>query len=490
MLLVPLLNGFPHTGALARTATNIKLGAISPLAGIFKFALKLMIAFYLARYLEMVPMACIAGILMYVAMNMVKKEEVTEVIHMGKAHIALMVWTAGAVIVTDFLKGVLSGLALYVIGTIIAKVRAAQPVGPRTVAHAPAAPSEPLAGPNAWVRFHGQAATSLHAPLNPAARALVRAEVGRDKGHELADLRPGQRGQWLRQIRQRAHVARSAFVHPAASVIGRVVLSENVHVAADTSIRADEGAPFFIGANTNVQDGVIIHALKEKFVRVGGELWAVHIGKSCSLAHDSLVHGPCVIGDDTFIGFKSTVHDSVVGAGCFIGHGALVVGVEVPPGRFVPHGAIIDTQEKANALGPASDQHAHFNEDVVEVNRGLAAAYQSHQRADGSAPREGLGRAVVDLDLHVAGRLGDAVLDHRPERIVRLAMADDDDARVLGDGRGGQAYGGRKGDGQKSEKLHVFPPWISRGHPADGRHAHSRPPAGEMQNPRCRLRRR
>ncbi len=39
-IVVPLLNGFPHTGALARTATNIKLGAVSPLAGIFKAVLK------------------------------------------------------------------------------------------------------------------------------------------------------------------------------------------------------------------------------------------------------------------------------------------------------------------------------------------------------------------------------------------------------------------------------------------------------------------
>ena len=64
-IVVPLLNGFPHTGALARTATNIKLGAVTPLAGIFKCVL--LLAAFLARYLETVPMACIGGILMYVA---------------------------------------------------------------------------------------------------------------------------------------------------------------------------------------------------------------------------------------------------------------------------------------------------------------------------------------------------------------------------------------------------------------------------------------
>src|SRR5262249_20684672 len=105
MMLVPLVNGFPHTGALAPTATKLNLGAMSPLAGIFKFILKLALAFYLARYLELVPMACVAGILLFVAMNMVKRQEVKEVFTMGRAHVALMLYTAAAVIATDFLRG-------------------------------------------------------------------------------------------------------------------------------------------------------------------------------------------------------------------------------------------------------------------------------------------------------------------------------------------------------------------------------------------------
>src|SRR5262249_1906810 len=84
---VPLVNGFPQPGALARTATNIKLGAISPLAGIFKCVLKLLLAAFLASYLELVPMACIGGILMYVALNMVKREEVKQVLRHNRFHI-------------------------------------------------------------------------------------------------------------------------------------------------------------------------------------------------------------------------------------------------------------------------------------------------------------------------------------------------------------------------------------------------------------------
>lgn len=52
-IITPLFQGFPCTGALARTATSIKAGAKTPLAGYFKAVLKLTMAFYLAQYLEL-----------------------------------------------------------------------------------------------------------------------------------------------------------------------------------------------------------------------------------------------------------------------------------------------------------------------------------------------------------------------------------------------------------------------------------------------------
>lgn len=114
-IIIPMVNGFPHTGALARTATNIKLGAISPLAGIFKCVLKLLLAAYLASFLEVVPMACIGGILLFVATGMVKPAEVKEVLVLNKLHIGLMVYTAAMVVLTDFLTGVMSAIVIYAI---------------------------------------------------------------------------------------------------------------------------------------------------------------------------------------------------------------------------------------------------------------------------------------------------------------------------------------------------------------------------------------
>jgi SulP family sulfate permease len=114
-IVTPLIQGFPCTGALARTATSIKAGAKTPLAGYFKSILKLAMAFYLAQYLEQVPMACIGGILVWVASNMIKPAEIREIRSHGRFEFAMMLFTAVMVPMTDFLTGVLSALVIYFI---------------------------------------------------------------------------------------------------------------------------------------------------------------------------------------------------------------------------------------------------------------------------------------------------------------------------------------------------------------------------------------
>ncbi|MES2616984.1 MAG: SulP family inorganic anion transporter [Bacteroidota bacterium] len=114
-IITPLVQGFPCTGALARTATSIKAGARTPLAGYFKAVLKLTMAYFLAQYLELIPMACIGGILVWVASNMIKPSEIKEIKHLGKFEFSMMVYTAVMVPLTDFLTGVLSALIIYFI---------------------------------------------------------------------------------------------------------------------------------------------------------------------------------------------------------------------------------------------------------------------------------------------------------------------------------------------------------------------------------------
>jgi MFS superfamily sulfate permease-like transporter len=121
---VPLLNGMPLSGALARTATNIKVGALTPLAGIMKCVMKLLLVWCLARYLGLVPMACIGGILLWVAVNMVKPTEVKQVWNHGWLHFGLMVYTAVMVIATDFLVGVVTAMVIYGVVSRLTRERA------------------------------------------------------------------------------------------------------------------------------------------------------------------------------------------------------------------------------------------------------------------------------------------------------------------------------------------------------------------------------
>ena len=99
------------------------MGAISPLAGIAKFVFKLLLAAYLATYLEQVPMACIGGILLYVASGMVKWKEVQEVLDSkSKFHFWLMIYTAIMVPLTGFLPAVLSAIVIFALAVLLKKV--------------------------------------------------------------------------------------------------------------------------------------------------------------------------------------------------------------------------------------------------------------------------------------------------------------------------------------------------------------------------------
>jgi MFS superfamily sulfate permease-like transporter len=112
-IIVPMVNGFPCTGALARTATSIKAGAVTPLAGYFKAAFKLGLVVFATQWLELVPLACIGGVMLWVASNMINVSEIKRVLAGNRFHSVLMVYTAVLVPMTDFLTGVLSAMVIY-----------------------------------------------------------------------------------------------------------------------------------------------------------------------------------------------------------------------------------------------------------------------------------------------------------------------------------------------------------------------------------------
>ncbi|HEY9615946.1 MAG TPA: ribulose bisphosphate carboxylase small subunit [Microcoleaceae cyanobacterium] len=169
----------------------------------------------------------------------------------------------------------------------------------------------------------------------------------------------------------------TAYVHSFSNLIGDVRIGANVLIAPGTSIRADEGHPFYIGESTNVQDGVVIHGLeKGRVAGNDGEAYSVWIGSNSSIAHMALIHGPAYVGDNCFIGFRSTVFNARVGDGCIVMMHCLIENVEIPPGRYIPSGSIITTQQQADRLPAAQEADVKFTSHVVQVNEALRSGYR------------------------------------------------------------------------------------------------------------------
>ncbi|MEK5440873.1 MULTISPECIES: carbonate dehydratase [unclassified Fredinandcohnia] len=177
-------------------------------------------------------------------------------------------------------------------------------------------------------------------------------------------------------IQRFPQIDKTAFVSQFSSVIGDVSIRNNVYVAPNVSIRADEGTPFYIGSHTNIQDGVILHGLLNRKISVGSKRYSIFIGNEVSIAHGALVHGPCFIGDKVFVGFNAIVYNAIVGRGSFISYNAVITnGVRIPPNRFVPPGANIDSQVKANQLSPVPEDSKEFAREVQRVNQEFPASY-------------------------------------------------------------------------------------------------------------------
>jgi len=181
-------------------------------------------------------------------------------------------------------------------------------------------------------------------------------------------------------------IGAGSYIHPLAAVIGNVILGTNVMVAPTACVRGDEGQPLYVGDDSNVQDGVIIHALETELdgkpveknqVEVNGKKYAVYVGNRVSLAHQVHIHGPAVVMDDSFVGMKVLVFKSFVGKNCVIEPGVILMGVKVADGRYVPVGSIVKTQAEADALPVITADYPmkDMNKGVLHVNKALARGY-------------------------------------------------------------------------------------------------------------------
>lgn len=170
-------------------------------------------------------------------------------------------------------------------------------------------------------------------------------------------------------------ISTDSYVFDSAYVIGDVTLGNHILVSPGASLRADEGNPIFVGNDSNVQDYAILHGLKNKFITVEGNNYSIYVGERVSCAHACIIHGPCWIKGDTFVGFNSVLYNCTIEKNVFIGHGTQVIGVTIPANRFVNHGQSVLTQAEADALPQIPADYRDFNDGVVATNVELAAGY-------------------------------------------------------------------------------------------------------------------
>ncbi|WP_295620827.1 ribulose bisphosphate carboxylase small subunit, partial [Chamaesiphon sp. GL140_3_metabinner_50] len=173
----------------------------------------------------------------------------------------------------------------------------------------------------------------------------------------------------------------SAYVHAFSNIIGDVQIGANVTIAPGISIRADEGNPFAIGANTRIQDGTVIHGLEQgRVLGDDNQPYSVWIGTNTSIAHMALIHGPAYIGNDCFIGFRSTVFNARVGDGCIVMMHALIQDVEIAPGKYVPSGAIVTNQQQADRLSDVLPDDLKYAAHIISINNSLRSGDSLSER--------------------------------------------------------------------------------------------------------------
>jgi len=166
----------------------------------------------------------------------------------------------------------------------------------------------------------------------------------------------------------------TARIHPFSQVVGQVYVGSDVLVAPGCSIRADDGSPFYLGDGSTVEEGAVIHGLPQGNVLGDDQRpYSVWVGQRVTLTHMVLVHGPAYVGDDCFIGFRSTIFNARVGQGCIVMMHALIQDVEVPPGKFVPSGSIITTQQQADRLPDVQSVDVNFSTQIVGIADALRA---------------------------------------------------------------------------------------------------------------------
>lgn len=140
------------------------------------------------------------------------------------------------------------------------------------------------------------------------------------------------------------------YIAPNATVVGDVILGENVNIWYGAVLRGDSGT-ITVGSGTNIQDNAVVHE-------------HTTIGANCTVGHSAIVHG-CTVGENCVIGMGAIIlNGAVIGNNCIVGAGALVTGKMNAPDGSVILGSPAKVVKEATPEQIADNDHSaeHYTE--------------------------------------------------------------------------------------------------------------------------------
>jgi len=156
------------------------------------------------------------------------------------------------------------------------------------------------------------------------------------------------------------------WVAPNATVIGNVILGEDVSIWFGAVLRGDN-EPIILGDRTNIQEHVMIHT---------DPTFPCTVGPACTVGHRAIQHG-CTLGSGTLVGMGAIVlNGAKVGENCLIGAGALVSeGKEIPdnslvlgmPGKIVREVTEAQIATTKRAVAGYAARWKRFKDGLTEV---------------------------------------------------------------------------------------------------------------------------
>ncbi len=151
--------------------------------------------------------------------------------------------------------------------------------------------------------------------------------------------------------------AATVWIAPTATVLGNVVLADDVGIWFGAVIRGDNEL-LSVGARSNIQDLCMMHS------DFG---FPLTVGEDCTIGHSAILHG-CTIGDGSLVGMGATVlNGAVIGRNCIIGANALV-----PEGKIIPDNSLV--------VGAPGKVVRDLDEKTAQFLKGSAAHYVENAR--------------------------------------------------------------------------------------------------------------